>query len=75
MPHIDQGTFFALILTLCETIAIGGIAAVLLFPSLMGKPPEGDDASAKLPEPQPQVPAHRISWSLGASNVHATRQR
>ena len=31
MPHIDQGTFFALILTLCETIAIGGIAAVLLL--------------------------------------------
>lgn len=77
MPF-DKTTLYILVFTVSNTLAIGGAAALLLFPGLIGKPPRRDGTSGSLDmpnarpqpeEPQPQVPTHRIIWSLGGSTA------
>ena len=73
MPQIDQNTLYVLILTVTNTFAIGGATALLLFPHLLGAPPKRDGSSNGIDmpgaqpqpeEPQPQISARRITWSL-----------
>ncbi|WP_373505352.1 hypothetical protein [Aestuariivirga sp.] len=75
MPF-DTTTLYILILTVTNTLAIGGAAALLLFPKLLGAPPRRDGSADGLDmpgihpqpeEPQPQISASRITWSLGGS--------
>ena len=59
MPF-DKTTLYILILTVSNTLAIGGAAALLLFPRLLGAPPRRDGSSDGLDmpgtEPQPEKP-------------------
>lgn len=78
MPQIDMETLYAAILTITNVLAIGGAAALLLFPR-HSRPGARDDGSSVLnmsPEPgdaAPEAPSAAIRWSSGASPAYTSR--